>query len=104
MNESTALTVGLGVAIVVAGVWRAALAGVAVALVASTVTLVVYVVHDLIGGEVTVERVTTHIPLILATILAAVLLVRDLRGPGGRRGTGSVTPAVDDRERHNYAA
>lgn len=104
MNESTALTVGLGVAVVAAGVWRPALPGVALVLVAATVTLAAYVVHDLIGGEVTLERVATHIPLVLATVLAAALWFDDHREPRRGSGPGGIQRPENADDRRNYAA
>ena len=90
LNESTAWTLALGVAMLAAALRPVAAAGLAVVLAAFTVVLGGYVVADAIGGAVTPTRVLSHLPVLIAAVLA-VLLWRST----GHGGSGTPVGAQD---------
>lgn len=80
LNESTAWSVALGLVMIVAAVRPAAAAGLAGVLSAFAVVLTVYVVSDISSGAVTVERLLTHVPVVVGALLA-FLVWRRTRDP-----------------------
>ncbi|WP_205875776.1 zf-HC2 domain-containing protein [Mycobacterium camsae] len=73
LHESTAWSVALGVAMVVAALWPAAAAGLAGVLTAFVAVLAVYVAVDAASGAVTLGRILTHLPVVLGAVLAAIV-------------------------------
>ncbi|MDC8993977.1 zf-HC2 domain-containing protein [Mycobacterium marinum] len=73
LNESTAWTIALGVAMVVAAIWPGAAEGLAGVLMVFVAVLSVYVVVDALSGAVTTSRVLTHLPVLLGTVLAIMV-------------------------------
>lgn len=80
LNESTAWSAALGVAMVAAALRPPVAGGVAWVLAAFVAVLSVYVVSDAIAGGVTVDRVLTHLPVLAGAFLA--WLVSRESGPG----------------------
>lgn len=81
LNESTAWSAALGAVMVIAALRPTAAAGLAGVLTVFTTVLTVYVVNDAIAGAVTVDRILSHLPVLLGTLLA-LLVWRDARTPG----------------------
>lgn len=81
MNESTAWSLALGAVMIAAALRPTAAAGLAGVLTVFTVALVGYVIGDLVAGLVTPERVLSHLPVLLGTVLA-LLVWRAHRDPG----------------------
>jgi predicted anti-sigma-YlaC factor YlaD len=73
LNESTAWSAALGVAMVAAAVRPVVAGGLTWVLGAFTAVLSVYVVTDAIGGRVTAERVLTHLPLVAGGLFAWIV-------------------------------
>ncbi len=87
LNESTAWSVALGAAMIVAAAWPAAAAGVSAVLVVFTVALVGYVFADMLSGAVTPLRILSHVPVLLGAVLAVLVW----------RSTGSPQPGPANR-------
>lgn len=81
LNESTAWSIGLGVAMLGAARWPRAAQGVAVVCAAFVAVLIVYEITDAVAGHVTVERMLTHVPVLLGTVLALLVWRRESSGP-----------------------
>lgn len=81
LNESTAWSVAIGVAMIVAARRPVAAAGLGGVLAVFAVVLTVYVVVDAVAGEVTLARVLTHIPVLVAACLAIVVWRRTSTSP-----------------------
>jgi predicted anti-sigma-YlaC factor YlaD len=90
LNESTAWSLALGAAMVVAALWRATLPGVACILAGFTVVLSCYVVSDGLSDQVTGGRSLSHLPVVVATVLALLLWRR------GGPDTTSSNARMDD--------
>jgi predicted anti-sigma-YlaC factor YlaD len=90
LNESTAWSLALGAGMVIAAVWRATLPGVACVLAGFTVVLSCYVISDGLSDQVTGVRSLSHLPVVVATVLALLLWRR-----GGPDSTSSNT-RMDD--------
>lgn len=88
VHESTAWSAGLGVALLAAALRPALAPGVAVLGVVLTVLLTGYVIADGVMGAVGVERMASHLPALLGTLLA--LLVWRSEGSRGPSGTGAL--------------
>ncbi|EUA19461.1 hypothetical protein I552_9204 [Mycobacterium xenopi 3993] len=67
LHESTAWLLALGLAMVAAGIWTAAAAGVAAIATAFTAALLTYVAIDAYHSEVTAARIASHLPLLLGS-------------------------------------
>lgn len=81
LNESTAWSIAIGVAMLVAARWPVAAAGLGGVLSIFAAVLAVYVVSDAIAGDVTLTRVLTHIPVLVAACLAIVVWRQTTSGP-----------------------
>ncbi|MGB5150454.1 MAG: zf-HC2 domain-containing protein [Mycobacterium sp.] len=73
LNESTAWSIAIGVAILVAARWPVAAAGLGGVLSVFATVLGAYVVADAVAGEVTPTRVLTHIPILVAAFLTIMV-------------------------------
>lgn len=73
LNESTAWSAALGVVMVAAALRPSAAAGLAWVLWAFVVVLTGYVIHDAAMGAVTLDRVLSHLPLVIAAALALLV-------------------------------
>jgi len=73
LNESTAWSVAIGVAMVVAAIRPLAAAGLSAVLLVFTVFLTGYVVADSLAGTVTAARILSHLPVLLGTALAVLV-------------------------------
>lgn len=95
LNESTAWSAALGAVMIVAALRPTAAAGLAGVLSVFTVALAAYVISDALAGAVTLDRVLSHLPVLLGTVLA-LLVWRDARtsGPEPRSGAGLATENV----------
>lgn len=110
LNESTAWSFALGAAMVVAGIWPVAAAGLTCVLAVFTVVLSCYVAGDGFSGQVTGVRLLSHLPVVAATVLA--FLVWRSGGPGdtssrsrqGETGTTAPDDATPGRRGHLRAA
>lgn len=89
LHESTAWLLALGGAMIAAGIWPAVAVGVAAITGVYALALTGYVVIDTYHGQVTAERIASHLP-VLAGLLFALLVARDRTG-----GTGSHRAADD---------
>lgn len=65
LHESTAWLVGLGVAMIAAGIWTVAAVGVSAVTGAYAVALIGYVAVDAASGQVTAARILSHIPILV---------------------------------------
>lgn len=83
VHESTAWSAALGVALLAAALRPALAAGVAVLGVVLTVLLTGYVIADGVTGAVGIERMSSHLPALLGTVLALLVWRAATRGPGG---------------------
>jgi predicted anti-sigma-YlaC factor YlaD len=94
LNESTAWSAALGVAMVVAALRPAAASGLASVLAVFSLILAGFVIGDLASGAVTVVRILSHLPVVVGTALA-LLVWRTTRPtkPGPR---SSAVPASED--------
>lgn len=90
LNESTAWSVALGAGMVIAAVWPSTVPGLACILVSFTVVLAGYVISDGLSDQVTGVRLLSHLPVVLATVLALLLWRR------GGRDTPSSNTRMDD--------
>jgi predicted anti-sigma-YlaC factor YlaD len=90
LNESTAWSVALGAGMIVAAVWPSTVPGVTCILASFTIVLCCYVIKDGLTGQVTGVRLLSHVPVVLATLLAILLWRR------GGPGTSSTTAGMDD--------
>lgn len=73
LNESTAWSVAIGVAMIGAALRPGAAAGLAGVLTVFVGVLTVYVVVDALSGAVTVTRMLTHVPVVLGAVLAIMV-------------------------------
>ncbi|MCV7228457.1 DUF2275 domain-containing protein [Mycolicibacterium komossense] len=73
MNETTAWSFALGLAMIIAGAWPVAAAGIACVVGIFAVVLGWYVVADSLAGQVTEIRVLSHLPVIGGAVLAALV-------------------------------
>lgn len=94
LNESTAWSAALGVAMVAAAFRPAVAGGLTWVLASFAAVLSVYVVTDTVAGRVTVDRVLTHLPVLAGVALAWLVWRR--AGPGGRFPDRSVTAESDE--------
>lgn len=83
LNESTAWSAALGVAMLAAAVRPVLAAGLTAVLVAFAAVLSIYVVVDAVAGLVTVDRALTHLPVLAGAVLGW-LVWRRYRPQGGR--------------------
>jgi len=90
LNESTAWSLALGAGMVVAAVWRVTLPGVTCILAGFTVVLSCYVISDGLSDQVTAVRLLSHLPVVVATVLALLLWRR------GGPDTASTNARMDD--------
>lgn len=97
MNESTAWSLALGVAMVAAAVRPVVVAGLASVLAAFTAVLAIYVISDAAAGAVTLLRVVSHLPVLAGTVLA-VLVWRRTRQAGPEPGSGTKNPTEENDE------
>ncbi|EID15479.1 hypothetical protein MXEN_06551 [Mycobacterium xenopi RIVM700367] len=93
LHESTAWLLALGLAMVAAGIWTAAAAGVAAIATAFTAALLTYVAIDAYHSEVTAARIASHLPLLLG-VLFAWLVARQRAGAPTEHATADAR-AVD---------
>lgn len=94
LNESTAWSAALGVAMVAAAGRPVIAGGLTWVLGAFTAVLSVYVVADAIVGRVTADRVLTHLPLVAGGLLAWI--VWGQRRPDGHHPDQTVIAASDE--------
>ncbi|RRR43046.1 RNA polymerase sigma factor SigC [Mycolicibacter terrae] len=92
LHESTAWLLALGGAMIAAGIWPAVALGVAAITGVYALALTGYVAIDTYHGQVTVERIASHLP-VLVGLLFALLVARERTG-----GTGSRRAADDSRD------
>lgn len=85
LNESTAWSAALGVAMVVAACRPAAASGLAAVLAVFSLVLTGFVVSDATSGAVTVARMLSHLPVLVGTVLA-LLVWRAARPPAPSPG------------------
>ncbi|MDT5350339.1 MAG: hypothetical protein QOH91_3626 [Mycobacterium sp.] len=90
LNESTAWSLALGAGMVVAAVWRVTVPGVTCILAIFTVVLSCYVISDGLSDQVTGVRLLSHLPAVIATVLALLLWRR------GGPDTTSTNARMDD--------
>lgn len=83
LHESTAWLLALGGAMIAAGIWPSAAAGVAAITGVYALALGGYVAIDAYHGQVTTARIVSHLP-VLVGLLFALLVARERTG-----GTGS---------------
>lgn len=98
MNESTAWSLAVGVVMVGAALWPGAAAGLAGVLTAFAAVLTAYVIADAAAGAVTLERIFTHLPILLGALLA-LLVWR--RAPGSRPRPSTAADEPDITLPHN---
>ncbi len=94
LNESTAWSATLGVAMIVAALRPAAASGLAAVLAVFSLVLAGFVINDLTSGAVTLVRILTHLPVVVGTALA-LLIWRAARRTEPSPRSGAV-PAPDD--------
>lgn len=103
LNESTAWSLSIGVAMLVAARWPAAAAGLGGVLSIFAVVLTAYVIADAVAGEVTLTRALTHIPVLVAAGLALAVWRRSSSTPPtpepAHRDTEIVLPEKASRGR-----
>jgi predicted anti-sigma-YlaC factor YlaD len=90
LNESTAWSLALGAGMVVAAVWRATVPGLTCILASFTVVLSCYEISDGLSDQVTGVRLLSHLPVVVATVLALLLWRR------GGPDTTSTNARMDD--------
>lgn len=95
LNESTAWSAALGVAMLAAAVRPSAAAGLAWVLGSFTVLLSAYVVADAAAGRVTLDRALTHLPVLAGAVLA-VLVWRRYTAGGPAPDASAVRGAITD--------
>jgi predicted anti-sigma-YlaC factor YlaD len=99
LNESTAWSVALGVAMVVTAVWPVAAAGLSTVLVGFTVVLTGFVVADAFSAAVTPLRALSHLPVLAGAVLA-LLVYRahraDSPGPDAQSGADTEQITLPD--------
>lgn len=88
-NESTAWSIALGIAMLLAALWPTAAAGLAGVLVAFSGVLTGYVVVDAITGSVTLTRMLTHLPVVSGAVLAILVWRRTSGGGTAPRGNST---------------
>lgn len=79
LNESTAWSAALGAAMLLAAARPVAAAGVAGVLALFSLLLGGYVIADALTGAVSPARVASHLPVLIATVLAALLWRNEVR-------------------------
>jgi len=94
LNESTAWSAALGLAMVVAACRPAAASGLAAVLVVFSLVLAGFVVGDVASGAVTGERLLSHLPMLAGTVLA--LLVWRAARPTDPQPRSGAAPSSDD--------
>lgn len=94
LNESTAWSATLGVVMVIAALRPGAAAGLAGVLSVFTAALTGYVISNAISGAVTVDRILSHVPVLLGTMLA-LLVWRDTHASGPQPHS-TAAPVTDD--------
>jgi predicted anti-sigma-YlaC factor YlaD len=94
-NESTAWSLALGVAMVVAAVRPVVAAGLASVLTVFTTVLAVYVISDAAAGAVTLLRAVSHVPVLAGTVLA-ILVWRQTRRAGPEPGSATKNPSGEN--------
>lgn len=95
LNESTAWSAALGVAMIVAALRPAAASGLAAVLAVFSLVLAGFVINDLTLGAVTLARILTHLPIVVGTALT-LLVWRAARRTEPSPLSGAV-PSPDDR-------
>jgi RNA polymerase sigma-70 factor (ECF subfamily) len=80
LHESTAWLLALGAAMIAAGIWTAAAAGVAAIAGVFSLALVGYVAVDAYSGQVTAARIVSHVPVLVGMVFA-LLVARERAGP-----------------------
>lgn len=91
LHESTAWLLALGGAMIAAGIWPVIAAGVAAITGVFALALLGYVVLDAYHGQVTPERVASHLP-VLVGLVVALLVARDRSG-ADQSGATTAEPA-----------
>ncbi|QNJ96536.1 zf-HC2 domain-containing protein (plasmid) [Mycolicibacterium fluoranthenivorans] len=92
-GESSAWSIAVGTAMILAGASPAAAAGLVGVLGTYSVVLTVYVVIDAANGVISPVRELGHIPVLVGAVLA-LLVWRGTRSPGpAPLGTGALEPA-----------
>ncbi|MCK5755511.1 MAG: hypothetical protein KAH46_22675 [Mycobacterium sp.] len=81
LNESTAWTLAIGLAMVAAALRPVLAAGLAAVLSAFAVVLAGYVVADALAEAVTPERVMSHLPILLGAVFAALVWRHEASSP-----------------------
>lgn len=82
LNESTAWSAALGVAMIATALRPALAGGLSWVLAAFTALLVIYEFGDAAGGHVGLERGLTHLPVIAGTVLAFLVWRRNRPSEG----------------------
>lgn len=85
LNESTAWSLALGVAMTLTALWPVAAAGLSAVLVSFTAVLTAYVIADAMSSAVTGLRVLSHLPILVGTV-TALMVWRNTAGPKPGRG------------------
>lgn len=94
LNESTAWSAALGVAMVATAFRPSVAGGVVWVLAAFGAVLSVYVVTDAVAGRVSVDRILTHLPVLAGAALAWLVYRGAVRG--GRSPDRGAAPAADE--------
>ncbi len=94
LNESTAWSAALGVAMIVAALRPAAASGPAAVLAVFSLVLGGFVIDDLTSGAVTLARILTHLPVVVGTALT-LLIWRAARRTQPSPLSGAVPPPDD---------
>lgn len=94
LNESTAWSAALGVAMVAAAFRPSVAGGVVWVLGAFTAVLSAYVITDAVAGRVTLDRILTHLPVLAAVALAWLVCRR--AGRSGHSPDRGAAPAADE--------
>ncbi|MEU5692350.1 zf-HC2 domain-containing protein [Actinosynnema sp. NPDC020468] len=92
-NESTAWNLALGLGLLWAALWPRGTSGLLPVTAAFVAVLTPYSVGDLVSGQATVQRVTSHAILLLGLALL-ITVHRGRRDPDGHRAPAP-TPTVD---------
>lgn len=91
LHESTAWLLALGGAMIAAGIWTAAAAGVVAIMGVFALALLAYVAADAYTGQVTTARIISHAPVLVGLVFA-VLVARER---AGAPKSGPVDTVVD---------
>ena len=95
LNESTAWSAALGVAMLAAAFRPVMAGGLTWVLASYAAFLVLYEVNDTDEGRVTLERPLTHLPVVLGAVLALLVWRRDREGGGDQPDRTSATASAD---------